>query len=212
MGRPIAFLYFLFPTFVLPSLVHGLAFPSSRTSIGTTAPTFKYTWTQSLGSVEICIPVPPQSRSKDLVVKIGTQSLKVALKATPEVPIIEGKLHGKVHLDESMWTLVDGKTIQINFEKLDNMHWWSGVVVGDPEIDTKKIVPENSKLGDLDAETRSTVEKMMYDQRQKQMGMPTSDQMKQAELLEKFKKSHPELDFSKTKVNWGGSGGFSTGM
>mmetsp|Transcript_43104 Transcript_43104/g.134028 ORF Transcript_43104/g.134028 Transcript_43104/m.134028 type:complete len:126 (-) Transcript_43104:49-426(-) len=120
---------------------------------------------------------------------------------------MDGKMFAKVKPDDCMWTLIDNKLVQITLEKLDGMKWWSCVMQGDATIDTKKIVPENSKLSDLDGETRMTVEKMMYDQRQKSLGKPTSDQEKQHDLLEKFKAAHPEMDFSKAKVNYGGGGG-----
>ena len=111
-------------------------------------------------------------------------------------------MHKAVKSGDCIWTLEkDGtkRTLQLNLVKVDGMCWWNCVIEGDPKIDTQKVEPENSKLSDLDGETRSTVEKMMYDQQQKARGLPSSDEMAKQDKMKEFMKSHPELDFSKAK-------------
>jgi len=60
-------------------------------------------------------------------------------------------------------------------------------------------------LEDLDPDTRQTVEKMMLEQRQKQMGKPTNEELKKKEALDRFMKANPQFDFSKSNINLGSS-------
>jgi hypothetical protein len=167
--------------------------------IGNGGTTDKYVWTQTLGDLNVVIELPRGTKSRDLVVDIRNKKLKVAFKNG--TTLVEGELYNRIVVDDCCWTLEDGFELNINLQKENKMEWWKCVVQGDPEINTQKVQPENSKLGDLDGETRQTVEKMMYDQRQKAMGKPTSDEQNKQDMLKKFMDSHPEMDFSKAKFN-----------
>lgn len=167
-----------------------------------------YKWTQDLDHVAVTYEIEGGTRAKNLDVSIKRSSLKVVRKDTKET-LLEGEFPREVKLDDSTWSLEDGKILSIHLEKAAASTWWPHVFTRDPKIDTTKLVPENSKLSDLDGETRAMVEKMMvssqvaqrwwgagekdkgadksrtrqqFDNQQKQMGKPSSDELKQQEV------------------------------
>ncbi|KAL1611833.1 hypothetical protein SLS60_000054 [Paraconiothyrium brasiliense] len=160
-----------------------------------------YKWTQTIKDLDVTISIDSKYKGRDLDVKITRTHLKVAVKG--QEPIIDGDLPHAIHVDDSTWTLETvpgGKEIAVHLDKVNQLEWWAHVVTTAPKIDTSKIQPENSNLGDLDGETRGMVEKMMFDQRQKEMGKPTSDEQKKLDILKQFQEQHPEMDFSNAKM------------
>ncbi|KAF2212336.1 hypothetical protein CERZMDRAFT_41346 [Cercospora zeae-maydis SCOH1-5] len=161
-----------------------------------------YKWTQTIQDLDLTAPIPANIKGKDLDVKITKTTIKAGIRG--QEPIIEGTLPHPISASDSTWTLETtktGKELSIHLDKTNKMEWWAHVVTSAPPIDTSKITPDNSKLSDLDGETRGMVEKMMYDQRQKELGKPTSEEQKKLDLLKKFQEQHPDMDFSNAKIS-----------
>lgn len=159
-----------------------------------------YTWTQSLDDVDMRVEVPINTKGKHLKVEVEKSRIFVGIKG--EKPIIDGELEAEVV--ETMWTLEtddNKKFVCINMDKRVGLCWWKRVVKGDMGIQTKKVQPESNKLDSFDDETRQQVEQMMYDQRQREMGKPTSKEQAQRDKLSNFMEMHPEMDFSRAKFN-----------
>jgi len=118
-----------------------------------------------LNEVTVNIPLPEGITSKQLTVDIAKTHLKVGIKGQPL--LIDGDLHKAVKKSDSIWCLetnpTGGRIMQLSLTKKEGQSWWDSVIQGDEPINTQKIEPENSKLSDLDGDTRGVVEKMMYD-------------------------------------------------
>jgi len=157
-----------------------------------------YTWTQSLTEVSINIRIPEGIPSKQLFVNIESNKLEAKIKGNDDW-LINGELYSKIKKSDATWSIDSdrkaGRTLIIELTKSNQSEWWKSVIKGHPEIDTTKIEPDTSKLSDLDGDTRSMVEKMMYDQRQKQLGLPTSEDQKKTRDFEKIYGTTPRDEF-----------------
>mmetsp|Transcript_3660 Transcript_3660/g.10509 ORF Transcript_3660/g.10509 Transcript_3660/m.10509 type:complete len:363 (+) Transcript_3660:127-1215(+) len=154
--------------------------------------TDEYVWTQTLTEATVYVPLPDGLGARDLTVELAATGLDVGRKAgkageageAVNPQIITGRWPRRVQRDESVWMVQDG-VLTVSLDKAER-GWWKSCFEGGPEIDTS-LVDSRAKVDDYDGETQGVIRKIMFDQQQKAMGLPTSDEMAQAELWEKAK-------------------------
>lgn len=145
-----------------------------------------YYWTQSLKDITCYIDMPKGTRGKDIICTIRPKHLYLAY-SNKNIIYLDGELEEAVKGDDSIWTLVSGEIPQvvITLEK-SRKNWWKHVIVGHPEIDTSKV-DSSQKIDEYDEQTQATIRKIMFDQKQKMLGLPTSDETVAENILEKAK-------------------------
>jgi hypothetical protein len=115
-------------------------------------------------------------------VKITSSNVSVVEKKTKNV-LLSGDIFGPINVEESTWTLEDNLKLVFLFEKKSELIWKT-VLKGDSEIDVSKV-DNSKKLDEFDNETQGALRKVVYEQQRKRMGLPTTEEEKQMEMLKK---------------------------
>ncbi|KAL6442912.1 hypothetical protein ACFW04_002744 [Cataglyphis niger] len=148
-----------------------------------------YIWTQTLNDLDVLVKIPEHVKiSKDTIrVNISSDEIKIDVKPLNSSTdsnwdnIFNGKLSFKIRKDESIWSIEAGKHINIHLEKATE-RWWEALIVNEPKIDLSKI--DCSKhFDDMIPEEQMKVQKLMWNQQQKLLGKPTSEQIKMEATL-----------------------------
>lgn len=151
----------------------------NQVPVGNGGKTGRYTWTQTLDEVSVLLAVPEGTRGKDLNVTLKTSQVSVRLKNAQETDtksptLLDGELVHKIRTDESTWSL-EGGVLVLNLDKLKKT-WWETVMVGDAKIDTT-LVDSRRNIDTYDDSTQAAIRKILFDQRQERLGLPTSDEI-----------------------------------
>jgi hypothetical protein len=148
-----------------------------------------YSWTQTDAEVIVRFPLPPNVTSKQLRIDITTAHLFVGLKAQSQPPLLNGPLYKPIKAEESMWFIEDKSTCVVTLSKtnLQFEEWWPHVCTTERQVDMKTLKPPSKHMRELDDGARATVEKLMFDQHQKRLGLPTSEEQRIQEMVQRAK-------------------------
>jgi hypothetical protein len=180
-----------------------------------------YYWEQTLGDVTIHTPVPAGTRARDVVCTIGRSHVMLKLKGSAEA-LIDADYPCDARNGQEVWERVKSSDCYWNLGEAHGTHcvsiylekeresWWKSAVHGGEEIDTTQV-DSTKDVGDYDNETQGHIRKIMFDQHQKRLGKPTSDDMKNEEMLRKAWDAEGSpfkgTPFDPSKINLGGGAG-----
>lgn len=168
---------------------------------------FNFQWTQTIQEVSIALPLPPNTRAKELNVQIkhdrvSVKSLK-QMQSTSDVSssdsdsfLLKGQLKHIIRTDESTWTIEDNVLLLV-LDKKDKT-WWDCVLTTSTGTETENntsvknlidtaLIDSTSKISEYDQATQGMIRKIIFDQRQERLGLPKSDDILRKEAVARMK-------------------------
>jgi hypothetical protein len=147
----------------------------------------KYKWSQSTSDVTLQYNFESKVSAKKVKknnkqIKVDFNSNKLKITSNDKVHL-EGELFGPIITDECTWSLEEGTRLIVILEKKGEMIWKT-VLKGDSEIDVTKV-DNSKKMNEFDEETQGALRKVVYEQNRKRMGLPTSEEEQQINMLKK---------------------------
>ena len=151
--------------------------------IGNGGSTKDYKWTQTLQEITIAMPLPsnPDTRAKDLSVQIKQSTIDVHHKLLDK-SLLNGEFIDKIRVDESTWS-IESNLILITLEKVDK-RWWNRVLEEETDSIAVSLVDKTHKISDYDEATQGMARRILFDQRQERLGLPSSDEIMGVEVEE----------------------------
>lgn len=142
-----------------------------------------YCWSQTITEIEVYVLLPGHiSSSKQLNIKIESDYVSIEDKVKPEQKILNGKLSLKCRSSSAVWS-ISNKKLQITLDKLKEV-WWDRFLDTEPKLNLSKM-DCSRPLEELPEESQAAIEKIRWDQQQKALGLHTSEDLKNRELLKK---------------------------
>ncbi|BHF69183.1 protein localization to pericentriolar material [Sparganum proliferum] len=141
-----------------------------------------YSWSQSIKDLDIRVKIPDSvTSSRDITVKIDQKHLRIDVKGSSE-PLIDKDFLFDIKKQEALWSLdLDERHILINLDKVSEL-WWEAAFVDEEKIDVQKI-DCSRPMHELDEEAQAKIAQMLFDQEQKRLGLPTSEEKKIQDML-----------------------------
>ncbi|XP_068631731.1 nudC domain-containing protein 3 [Battus philenor] len=140
----------------------------------------EYSWSQTIMELDVTIKLPPNIKSKDLQVSINNGDICVQIR-NGDV-IIKDCLPYKIKPGDSFWSISEGKLL-IHLEKVQE-RWWDRLLSSEEPIDLNKI-DASRPLDELPEDHIAKVRELQWNQEQKLKGLPTSNEIRNIEILKK---------------------------
>ncbi|CAK1547048.1 unnamed protein product [Leptosia nina] len=140
----------------------------------------KYTWSQTITDLNAFIKLPSHIQSaKELKVTINSGDISVA---NGQNFIIRDSFPFKIKTIDSVWSYSNG-SLMIHLEKVQE-RWWDRLLQNEEPIDLGKI-DCSRPLNELPEDHIAKVRELQWNQEQKMKGLPTSDEIRNIEILKK---------------------------